>query len=204
MANIILLKQNATAGVVPAAGSMSAGELAINTGDSKLFTKRADNAIVQIGGEYISSVLAADNANVSANAFNDIAGLQMSLGANETWLFEYNLYVIIASTTATIGVNVEARSATGAVGNYTAFGMNGVPTAGAAIAKMAHNLLGTAVAAGQFGNTGATTAVTSLRVMGNVRMSSTPGTLIASLDASVNATAMTVKAGSSLTAWRVK
>lgn len=41
----ILHKRNSTPGVVPTANSLSAGEIAINTGDGKLFVKTASNSI---------------------------------------------------------------------------------------------------------------------------------------------------------------
>lgn len=204
MANPIQFRRNATAGNVPTNGQLVLAEPALNTGDGKLFTENAAGTVIQIGAEQIRLVLEADNSNVTGNAFNDIANLQFALVANSVWRFEFELYIVIASTTATLGFNVEARSATGATGQYVGRGMSGVPTAGAATVKMAAQVLGTAVATGQFGATGATTAVMPLLISGGVKVSSTPGTLIASIDASVNATAMTVKAGSSLTAYRTK
>jgi len=39
MANVIKHKRSGTASAVPSAGSLVAGELAINTADGKLFTK---------------------------------------------------------------------------------------------------------------------------------------------------------------------
>jgi hypothetical protein len=50
MANTILHKRSSTAGVTPAAGSLTQGELAINTADGKLFTKKVDGTVVEIGG----------------------------------------------------------------------------------------------------------------------------------------------------------
>jgi hypothetical protein len=50
MANTILHKRSSTAGVTPAAGSLTQGELAINTADGKLFTKKANGTVVEIGG----------------------------------------------------------------------------------------------------------------------------------------------------------
>lgn len=46
MPNQILHKRSTTAGAVPSAGQLSAGELAINTADGKIFAKRDDGAIV--------------------------------------------------------------------------------------------------------------------------------------------------------------
>ena len=49
MANTIRHKRNSTAATVPAAASLSTGELAINTADGKLFTKKDDLSVIEIG-----------------------------------------------------------------------------------------------------------------------------------------------------------
>lgn len=49
MANIIRLKRSATASAVPLSGSLVAGELAVNTADGKLYLKKDDASVVQIG-----------------------------------------------------------------------------------------------------------------------------------------------------------
>ena len=50
MANTILHKRSSTASATPSAGSLVAGELAINTADGKLFTKKDNGTVVEIGG----------------------------------------------------------------------------------------------------------------------------------------------------------
>lgn len=50
MANIILHKRSSTASATPSAGSLTVGELAINTADGKVFTKKSDGTVVEIGG----------------------------------------------------------------------------------------------------------------------------------------------------------
>jgi hypothetical protein len=49
MANTIKHKRSGTAGATPSSGSLVAGELAINTADGKLFTKRDNGTVVEIG-----------------------------------------------------------------------------------------------------------------------------------------------------------
>ena len=49
MANTIRHKRNSTATAVPAAASLSTGELAINTADGKLFTKKDNLSVIEIG-----------------------------------------------------------------------------------------------------------------------------------------------------------
>ena len=45
----LITKKNSTTGVVPVAGDLQVGELAVNTADGKLFTKHTDNSIKEIG-----------------------------------------------------------------------------------------------------------------------------------------------------------
>lgn len=49
MANTLLHKRSSTAGATPSAGSLTVGELAINTADGKVFTKKDDATVVEIG-----------------------------------------------------------------------------------------------------------------------------------------------------------
>jgi hypothetical protein len=51
MANTIQHKRSATASSVPSTGSLSAGELAVNTADGKVFLKKDNNTIVQVGNQ---------------------------------------------------------------------------------------------------------------------------------------------------------
>lgn len=46
MATVIALKKNSTSGVVPSASSLYQAELAINTADSNIFTKRDDGTVM--------------------------------------------------------------------------------------------------------------------------------------------------------------
>lgn len=52
MANTIKIRRSATQGAVPTTAQISLGELALNTYDGKLFTKKNDgtDSIVEIGG----------------------------------------------------------------------------------------------------------------------------------------------------------
>lgn len=52
MPNLIKIKRSAVAGKVPTTGDLQLGELAINTYDGKVFTKKDDGtpSIVEIGG----------------------------------------------------------------------------------------------------------------------------------------------------------
>lgn len=48
MPNLIRLKRNTSSGVSPAAGSLSTGELAINTADGVLFTKNESGTVLRL------------------------------------------------------------------------------------------------------------------------------------------------------------
>jgi hypothetical protein len=73
MANTILLKKNSTAGTAPTAGQLSAGELAINTADGRLFAKNEAGTVVNlpvtsISGQSVSPSKLAVSAANSATA----------------------------------------------------------------------------------------------------------------------------------------
>ncbi len=57
MASTILLKRSSTASSVPAAGSLQAGELAVNLADQKLYSKTAGGTVVQVGFGNLTSVM---------------------------------------------------------------------------------------------------------------------------------------------------
>lgn len=63
MPNTILHKRNTTPGAVPASGSLSAGELAINTTDGILFTKNESGVVLR-------SVPLDPSGNVTTNSIN--------------------------------------------------------------------------------------------------------------------------------------
>ena len=55
MSNTVLIKKNSSSGNEPSASDLSAGELAINTADGKLFTKHTDGSIKTIAQDQINS-----------------------------------------------------------------------------------------------------------------------------------------------------
>lgn len=57
MASTILLKRSSTASSVPAAGSLQAGELAVNLADQKLYSKTSGGAVVQVGFGNLTSAM---------------------------------------------------------------------------------------------------------------------------------------------------
>lgn len=57
MPSTILLKRSSTASNVPAAGSLQAGELAVNLVDQKLYSKTAGGTVVQVGFGNLTSAM---------------------------------------------------------------------------------------------------------------------------------------------------
>ena len=69
MANVIKHKRSGTASAVPAAGSLVAGELAINTADGKLFTKKDNGTVVEIGAGSTPSSILVTSSNGSTTLY---------------------------------------------------------------------------------------------------------------------------------------
>ena len=54
MTNTVKLKKNSSTGNAPSASDLSAGELAVNTADGKLFTKLTDGTVKTIAEAQVS------------------------------------------------------------------------------------------------------------------------------------------------------
>ena len=65
MANTIQLKRSSTATTVPTTGQLSAGELAVNTADGKLYLKKDDASIVQVGAPAWSIITTDQTAAIN-------------------------------------------------------------------------------------------------------------------------------------------
>jgi len=70
MATVIKLKRSETALAIPSAGSLAAGELAMNITDGKFYTKTSGGSVVEVGGA--GSVTLQDVTDNSAITTNDI------------------------------------------------------------------------------------------------------------------------------------
>jgi hypothetical protein len=53
----LITKNSQTASAVPSAGSLSTGELAVNTLDARLFTKHSDGSVKEIGASFPSGTI---------------------------------------------------------------------------------------------------------------------------------------------------
>ena len=66
MANTIITKNSSTASAVPAAGSLTQGELAVNVTDKKLYTKNASGTVVEITPSVALYANSAGNGGVTS------------------------------------------------------------------------------------------------------------------------------------------
>ena len=85
MANIIQHKRSSTATTIPTSGQLSAGELAVNTADGKLYLKKDNATIVQIGGPVAAADLTGATlaSGVTASSLTSVGALT-SLTVNNT------------------------------------------------------------------------------------------------------------------------
>ena len=116
MANTIQHKRSSTATTVPTAGQLSAGELAVNTADGKLYLKKDNASIVQIGGPA---------------AAGDLTGATLASGVTASSLTSVGTLASLTVTATIVGsVNGNAATATtaGLVTNglYTTSTIDGV------------------------------------------------------------------------------
>ena len=70
MSTVIKLKRSETPSQIPSAGSLEAGELAMNVTDGKFFTKTSGGTVKEVGGA--GSVSLQDVTDNSAVTTNDI------------------------------------------------------------------------------------------------------------------------------------
>jgi len=66
MANTIITKNSSTASAVPAAGSLTQGELAVNVTDKKLYTKNSGGSVVEITPSVALYANSAGNGGVTS------------------------------------------------------------------------------------------------------------------------------------------
>ena len=70
MSTVIKIKRSETPSQIPSAGSLEAGELAMNVTDGKFFTKTSGGSVVEVGGA--GSVTLQDVTDNAAVTTNDI------------------------------------------------------------------------------------------------------------------------------------
>ena len=123
MATVIKPKRSETALAVPSAGSLATGELAMNVTDGKLYTKKTDNSVVEVGGA--GSVTLQD---VMTNGATTTTDLLLDSGAR--LVFEGNLansyetFLTVAEPTADRTITLPNQSGTVAMdGDALAYGI---------------------------------------------------------------------------------
>ena len=123
MATVIKPKRSETALAVPTAGSLATGELAMNVTDGKLYTKKTDNSVVEVGGA--GSVTLQD---VMTNGATTTTDLLLDSGAR--LVFEGNLgnsyetFLTVAEPTADRTITLPNQSGTVAMdGDALAYGI---------------------------------------------------------------------------------
>jgi hypothetical protein len=93
MANVIKIKRSAVAGKSPTTSDLDLGELAINTFDGKLFTKKSVSgveSIVELSGGASNNYTASTTAP-SSPVQGDF-WLDLDTGIQYTWIYDGNSY----------------------------------------------------------------------------------------------------------------
>ncbi len=123
MSTVIKPKRSETALAVPTAGSLATGELAMNVTDGKLYTKKTDNSVVEVGGA--GSVTLQD---VMTNGATTTTDLLLDSGAR--LVFEGNLansyetFLTVAEPTADRTITLPNQSGVVAMdGDALAYGI---------------------------------------------------------------------------------
>ena len=123
MSTVIKPKRSETALAVPTAGSLATGELAMNVTDGKLYTKKTDNSVVEVGGAGSVTL-----QNVMTNGATTTTDLLLDSGAR--LVFEGNLansyetFLTVAEPTADRTITLPNQSGTVAMdGDALAYGI---------------------------------------------------------------------------------
>lgn len=103
MADLILHKYSATTGVIPAAGELQTRELAINTADGKVFSKKASGTVIEVGAGPAPRTLAVVESEL--NALGNLTVANSGTGASTAFTTGFlstdNTMGIASSTTGT-------------------------------------------------------------------------------------------------------
>jgi hypothetical protein len=123
MANTIQHKRSSTASVVPSSVSLSAGELAINTADGKLFLKKDDATVVQVGGPAAAETLTGATlaSNVLASSLTSV-GTLANLTVTNTIVGSVNGNAATATTATNVTTNANLTGHITSTGNATVLG----------------------------------------------------------------------------------
>ena len=130
MANTIQHKRSSTATTVPTAGQLSAGELAVNTADGKLYLKKDDASIVQIGGPAAAGDLTGATlaSGVTASSLTSV-GTLASLTVTATIVGSVNGNAATATTATNVTTNANLTGHITSTGNATVLGTDAFSSA---------------------------------------------------------------------------
>ena len=135
----ILHKYNASTGVTPASGEIVPRELAINTADGKLFTKRDDGTVVEIGASggggfsaEIPWVVPASTEYIAAAPVG-VTATTLAMTANRMYLMPFIPAFDFSCSALGVSVTTSVSSSLARVCVYGS-GANGRPT-GSALAS---------------------------------------------------------------------
>ena len=123
MSTVLKLKRSETSLAVPSAGSLAAGEIAMNVTDGKFYTKTSGNVVKEVGGAGSVTL-----QNVMTNGATTITDLLLDQGAR--LVFEGNLansyetFLTVAEPTADRPITLPNQSGTVAMdGDALAYGI---------------------------------------------------------------------------------
>ena len=105
MANTILHKRKSGASGAPVAGDLSLGELAINTADGKLYTKKDDLSVVEIGAGGSSTFTLTASETLYAGTG---AGAALTAGATDNFIAGNNAGAALVSGDHNVLIGAEA------------------------------------------------------------------------------------------------
>jgi hypothetical protein len=136
----LITKNSSTASSIPTAGQLTAGELAVNTADKRVFTKNAAGVVIETGIN--PSSLTTSSATITGGTVNNtVIGATTPLAGSFTTLS--------ATGAATVGAGLAVTGALSATGALTTagikedsagnLGLGVVPSAWAANAKAIQN-----------------------------------------------------------------
>lgn len=139
MANTIRHKRSATASAIPSSGSLSTGELAINTADGKLFLKKDNSSVVEIGGAAAAGTLTGTTlaSNVVTSSLTQVGTLEFlsvtntiggSISGNAATATSANNALTANVATSALTVSTAAQPAITSVGTLTSLTTSGVIT----------------------------------------------------------------------------
>jgi len=116
----LITKKSTVQGKVPLAADLEIGELAVNTADSKLYTKHSDGSIKEIaasqggGSGFTPAVISLTATQASTVvALADITGFTATLAANS--VYECTAFITFRSAATTTGINLGFSSVAGSI-----------------------------------------------------------------------------------------